>query len=136
MPSCSSIDPLVTPYIDGELSQAERDAMDQHLRACPPCRSRVNAEHAVQQLLGMRQAALSQQPAPPRLVERCARARAEMRRAARSSWRARLVPLAAAATLVLVVGGAFLYELTARSPRVMAAGLTADHLKCFALNTA
>jgi hypothetical protein len=41
------------------------------------------------------------------------------------------MPLALAASLVLVVGGAFLYELTAHSTQVMAAELTADHLKCF-----
>ncbi len=49
-------------------------------------------------------------------------------------WRARLAPLALAATLVLIVGGAFVYQLTDRSSRVMAAELTADHLKCFAVN--
>ena len=41
-----------------------------------------------------------------------------------------------AASLVTVVGGAFLYQATQRSARVMAAELAADHIKCFALNTA
>ena len=41
------------------------------------------------------------------------------------------MPLALAASLVLVVAGAFVYEVTARSTQVMAAELTADHLKCF-----
>jgi hypothetical protein len=44
------------------------------------------------------------------------------------------MPYALAATLVLGVGGAFLYELTDRSVRIMAAELTADHVKCFGLN--
>jgi anti-sigma factor RsiW len=35
---------------------------------------------------------------------------------------------------VLVVGVAFLYQLTTSSTRVMAAELAADHVKCFALN--
>jgi hypothetical protein len=48
--------------------------------------------------------------------------------------RARIAPLALAATLVLVVGGAFLYRMTQTSTRVMAAQLTADHMKCFMLN--
>ena len=43
-------------------------------------------------------------------------------------------PLALAASLVLLVGGAFVYEATDRSARMMAAELTADHLKCFAFN--
>jgi hypothetical protein len=41
------------------------------------------------------------------------------------------MPFALAASLVLVVGGAFLYELTERSAGVLAAELTADHVKCF-----
>jgi hypothetical protein len=44
------------------------------------------------------------------------------------------VPLALAATLVLIVGGAFLYRMTQISTRVMAAELTADHVKCFLVN--
>jgi hypothetical protein len=48
-----------------------------------------------------------------------------------SPWRARLVPLALAASLALVVGGAFLYVLTERSTGVLVAELTADHVKCF-----
>jgi hypothetical protein len=45
--------------------------------------------------------------------------------------RARLVPFGLAASLVLVVAGAFVYEVTAHSTQVMAVELTADHLKCF-----
>jgi hypothetical protein len=47
---------------------------------------------------------------------------------------ARLTPLAVAATLILIVGGAFVYRVTETSPHVMAAELTADHVKCFAMN--
>ncbi len=50
------------------------------------------------------------------------------------AWRARLAPLALAATLVLIVGGAFVIQLTPRSSRLMVAELTADHVKCFAMN--
>lgn len=46
----------------------------------------------------------------------------------------RFAPFALAASLVLIVGAAFLYQLTASSSRVMAAELAADHLKCFAMN--
>lgn len=51
-----------------------------------------------------------------------------------SPWRPRLAPLALAAMLVLIVGGAFLYQVTDTSALVMAAELTADHAKCFAMN--
>ncbi len=53
------------------------------------------------------------------------------------TWRARpvqLAPLALAATLAVVVGGASIYQLTARSTRLLAAELTADHVKCFGMN--
>src|SRR5262249_38390298 len=45
-----------------------------------------------------------------------------------------LVPFALAASLVVLVGGAFVYQLTDSSATVLAAELTADHVKCFALN--
>jgi hypothetical protein len=54
----------------------------------------------------------------------------------RPAWTARLAPFALAASLVTVVGGAFLYQATKRSTRVMAAELAADHVKCFAMNAA
>ena len=41
MPNCQAIDHLVTPFVDGELPDAERRRVEEHLRACPPCHSRV-----------------------------------------------------------------------------------------------
>ncbi len=46
----------------------------------------------------------------------------------------RLQPLALAASLVLLVGGAVVYLITESSSRVMAAELVADHVKCFSVN--
>src|SRR4051812_36788599 len=57
-------------------------------------------------------------------------------RNSQSAWRTRLAPYALAASLVVIVGGAFLYQATDRSARVLAAELTADHVKCFAMNSA
>jgi hypothetical protein len=51
-----------------------------------------------------------------------------------SAWWPRLKPLALAATVVLIVGAAFIYPLTAQSTRVLAAELVVDHMKCFMLN--
>jgi hypothetical protein len=48
----------------------------------------------------------------------------------------RIAPYALAASLVVVVGGAFVYQATDKSARVLAAELVADHAKCFALNGA
>jgi anti-sigma factor RsiW len=138
MPNCSSIDPLVTPYIDGELGSAERQTIEGHLGACPSCWSRVHAERAVRDLLQHRKPLLHHDSAPGELRARCAalggRVPAAVTPALGLRWRARLAPLALAAVLVLLVGGAFLVRITVTSPRVMAAELTADHVKCFAMN--
>ena len=171
MRSCESIDPLVTPYIDRELPDDDRQAVDQHLHACPPCYSRVVAEQAVRDLVHARQPELNKKGAPPSLRARCAAltagltaprdhhddivkpavigqavplplpAKAGQPRSGgplsgRRAWTARLAPFALAASLVTVVGGAFLYQATKRSTRVMAAELAADHVKCFAMNAA
>jgi anti-sigma factor RsiW len=148
MRNCHSIDPLVTPFVDGELSDADRRDVEDHLHACAPCHSRVSAERAVHDLVRGRQTALNASRAPAtlhsacaELARRCADADQAPSRAAAPSrvftgpaWQTRLAPHALAASLVLVVGGAFVYQATDRSARVMAAELTADHLKCFALN--
>ena len=158
MPNCHQIDPLVTPFVDDELTDAERRLVEDHLSACPPCHSRVTAERAVHALIRARKATLCQVDAPDALHHRCAGfARPSDDHAPRwnppssasnrpepvegrvpryAAWRTRLGPYALAATLVLVVGGAFVYQATDRSVRVLAAELTADHVKCFAMNSA
>jgi anti-sigma factor RsiW len=149
MRNCHSIDPLVTPFVDGELADADRRDVEAHLRVCAPCHSRVNAERAVHDLVCGRRPALNASRAPATLHSACveiARRRlgadqAESSAAvpsrvfAAAAWQTRLAPYALAASLVLVVGGAFVYQATDRSARVMAAELTADHLKCLALNS-
>jgi anti-sigma factor RsiW len=138
MPSCSTIDPLVTPYVDGELAGDERQALEQHMRACPPCRARVATEQAVRELVGERKPALQSASAPPALRAKCSalcRDASPSRTPSKgAAWWPRLRPLALAAALVLVVGAAFVYPLTARSTRVLAAELAVDHMKCFMLN--
>jgi anti-sigma factor RsiW len=138
MPNCPSIDPLVTPYIDGELGSAERQTIEGHLGACPSCWSRVHAERAVRDLLRHRKPLLHHDSAPGELRARCAALSVQVPAggspALRLWGRARLAPFALAAGLVLLVGGAFLVRITVTSPRVMAAELTADHIKCFAMN--
>jgi anti-sigma factor RsiW len=130
MTDCQHLDDLVTPYVDGEISATDRERIERHLRVCAPCRGRVHAERSVHTLIQDRRAALLSE-APPALRARCASAARPGGTTAGAAWGARLVPLALAASLVLVVAGAFVYELTARSTKVMAAELTADHMKCF-----
>ena len=162
MTDCSSIDPLVTPFVDGELSPGDRAAVAGHVSACLPCRQRVQAEQSVRDALRAQRPALQRERAPSALRARCAdlardnERSGDLRPASRVSpfarpgigldsrlalpvrsplpLRRRLAPFALAATLVLIVGGAFLSRMTDASAKVMAAELTADHLKCFAMN--
>ena len=164
MNTCDTIDPLVTPYVDGELAAADRILVEEHLRVCGPCHSRVTAEQAVRVLVQTRKPALQHECASSALRIRCQQAAApqarstsapDVLRPASRLWRfggprrdrsgasaagpaasrrTRLTPLALAASLVVVVGGAFLYQFTGRSATLLAAELTADHMKCFAVN--
>jgi anti-sigma factor RsiW len=165
MAKCTSIDPLVTPYVDGELPAAERTLVDEHLQRCPPCQSRVAAEAAIRDLLLAQKARLTSECASGALREHCrglmnsghgssaestaplsrSRAIAPRRQPAMTSrtsrtlpgntpLRTRMVPLALSASLLVLVGGAFLYLATDYSARLMAAELCADHMTCFAAN--
>jgi anti-sigma factor RsiW len=178
MHNCHSLDSLVTPFVDDELPDADRRAVEDHLRVCAPCHSRVAAERAVHDLLRARRAGLCRTEAPDALHLRCAAlveksASAQRNDVIRTATAAgapatdrrapgplnrlpplpraqnpqpgtpnsialsrRLAPVALAASLVVVVGGAFVYQATDKSARVMAAELVADHTKCFALNSA
>jgi anti-sigma factor RsiW len=145
MPNCHQIDPLVTPFIDGALPEAERRSVEHHLSVCPPCHSRVAAERGVRELIRECVPALNKTEAPDTLHARCwaiARLEAQASDAAPPAAMPpggpvkKLAPYALAASLALVVGGAFVYQATDRSTHVLAAELTADHLKCFALNRA
>src|SRR5262249_28355669 len=112
MPSCQQIDALITPYIDGELADADRRAVQEHLRRCPPCYSREAAERAVRDLCRDRRAAMTATHAPESLHAACARiARggavagrqspvgSRQASIALASWRSRLTPYALAASL-------------------------------------
>ncbi|MEO8258104.1 MAG: zf-HC2 domain-containing protein [Acidobacteriota bacterium] len=133
MSDCHQIDPLVTPFVDEEITPADRHLVDRHLQECRACRGRVSAERAVQGLLRARRSVLAgAESSPAALRTRLASlGRPVPAPPAARSWRDRVMPLALAATLVLVVAGAFVYEATARSTQLLAAELTADHLKCF-----
>jgi len=154
MSDCQRIDSFVTPFVDGELPAGDREVIARHLRICAPCASRVAAEQAVRDVIHRNKPALV--TAPDTLRTACARlagrddpsiASAGLRRPAdrprvdrtrgRATlrWHSRLAPLALAASLVLIVAAAFLYEATERSAELMAAELTADHVKCLAINS-
>ena len=124
MPSCREIEPFVTPYVDGEASDAERAIVDAHLVRCPPCRHRAAAETAARDAVRTH---ACRPCAPDQLRARC-HAAARMRRFG--------IPrsVLAAAALVFVVGGVLLYGRFSLSPAVLAAQLTLDHVTCFAVH--
>jgi hypothetical protein len=83
------------------------------------------------EVLRARAARLRAQPLPPGLESRC-RALAGTPPQARSIWGRRLMPVAVAAVLIVLVGALFSF-VTRRSDALLAAQLTADHVKCFGL---
>lgn len=143
MSDCTSIDPLVTPYIDGELLDSERRVVEAHLERCPPCRTRVSAERSACDLLKSRKAELCRTLlAPPALRAHCASARPQPGvvpfrppppMSAARPFRVRR--LAVAATFLLMIAGGLAYRATLGATEAMAAELAADHVKCFMLNT-
>jgi anti-sigma factor RsiW len=141
MSDCPSIDPLITPYVDGDIDAAARLRVDDHVRRCPPCHSRVSAERAVRTLVREKRADIASDAASPALRARCAALRAtvpagaSLWRAPAQLWRNPLKPIAIAASVMLVAGVfvPVLYVATDRSTRVLAAELTADHVKCFGI---
>ena len=89
MPSCASIEPLITPFVDGQLPAVDAQAVETHIRLCAPCRSRVVAERSVSELLRTRRQELCGQQAPSTLRARC-RSQCDQARvtplASRSRW--------------------------------------------------
>ena len=51
MTDCTTLDQLTTPYLDGALAPAEREALAAHLHGCPRCQKRVAAEATARQVL-------------------------------------------------------------------------------------
>ena len=140
MPDCTSIDSLITPYIDGDIGAPERRLVDDHVRKCPPCYSRVSAERAVFELMKTKRGELAAGTASAALRERCEALRRRASAAAAGAgpvkaWRTRHLPHAEAAGVVAAAGAASMYVLTERSSALLAAELTADHVKCFGMKS-
>jgi anti-sigma factor RsiW len=121
---------MLAPYVDGEAPADQRASVDAHIERCPPCRSRVEGERTVHDVLHARRDQL-RAAAPEGLHARCAaqrQARAARSMMARRPW----IPLSLAATLLLAVGGAFLVSFN-NNVQALATQLTLDHVKCFRL---
>jgi anti-sigma factor (TIGR02949 family) len=65
---CSKCEEMLQPYLDRELTDAERDAAEAHLDECEYCRKRYRFEEALRRFV--RQATV--EPMPPQLKARLA----------------------------------------------------------------
>jgi len=129
-PTCRRICDLLAQYADGTLSSDERADVQRHLEACPPCRVIAGKECGARQLLRACADRLRTGEVPDALRSRCQEL--SRRSAASHLWSRRFVRLAAAAVVVIVTGS-LLSFVTRQSDALLAAQLTADHVKCFAL---
>jgi anti-sigma factor RsiW len=130
-PNCRRICDLLAQYADQTLSEAERAEVQRHLDACPPCRATATQECGARQLLRACADRLRAEPLPPGLESRC-RALSCASYRSRPAWLRRLVPLTIA-TLLIIFTGSLLAVVTRHSDALLAAQLTADHVKCFGL---
>jgi anti-sigma factor RsiW len=123
---------MLTEYADGTLPDAQRAEVQRHLDACPPCRVIAGKECGARQLLRACASRLrGTEPLPPDLRARC---QAASRRAGGGPhiWSRPSVRFAIAAVLMLFLG-ALVSIVTRHSDALLAAQLTADHVKCFGL---
>ena len=128
--TCRRICDLLAQYADGTLSAAEHGEVQRHLEGCTPCRVIAGKESGGRQLLRACADRLRAGEVPPTLRSRCQEL--SRRSAASHVWSRRFVRLAAAAVLIIFTGS-LLSVVTRHSDALLAAQLTADHVKCFAL---
>jgi anti-sigma factor (TIGR02949 family) len=130
-PNCRRICDMLTEYADGTLADAQRAEVQRHLDACPPCRVIAGKECGGRQLLRTCADRLrGTEPLPTDLRARCQAA--SHRGGAPQVWSRPSVRFAIAAALIVFVG-ALVSIVTRHSDALLAAQLTADHMKCFGL---
>jgi len=70
MTDCRDLDALLTPYVDGEVTAEQCAAIEAHLRTCPPCQRRADAEAGARTVLRRCRDRL-REPAPATLHAAC-----------------------------------------------------------------
>jgi|CXWL01.1.fsa_nt_gi anti-sigma factor RsiW len=133
MTDCRSTLRELPAYVDEVMAPEPRAAVARHLNLCPRCRREEVAQRSASTILRHRASSLKDLPPPPGLRARCQAAMLAGQPTAGRSWIGVLVPTALAAVLIVVTAGALFRVATERSTTVLAAELTADHVKCFRL---
>ena len=128
MPTCRDVEPLITAVVDDEASAADHAVVSEHVRECASCGYRASREAAARRILRERRD-LFQVDAPAALRAKC------LPPPRSAPWFLAVVrPMrgwATAGAVVVVV--AVLFYAVGRGSTALAAELTLDHLKCFAL---
>lgn len=130
---CDEVDPLLTPYLDGEAPPDVREGVSSHLGRCRPCAARAAREDAARRLVQLRARTLTP-PAPPALRSRCAGLARPSVPPAGAWFTFKGLRLAVATAAVVLLAGVTGYGAVTHSVTLLVAGLTLDHLKCFALS--
>jgi anti-sigma factor RsiW len=131
MDDCRRTADRMTPYVDEVLPEAERTDVERHLDRCPPCRRSAEEEEGGKKLVRDCADRLRHSDLPPGLRSRCEALAREHRHSAARPWITRLIPATLVATTVMVASVAVFSIATRRSGTLLAAQLTADHIKCF-----
>lgn len=132
MSSCRDTLDQLPGYVDDAVTPESRAAIVRHLSQCPGCRREEEAQRGGAAVLRQRATMLKNAPAPPGLHTRCRAAMlSQPTPSSARRWIGVLVPTALAAVLIVATAFALFKVATERSSTVLAAELTADHLKCF-----
>src|SRR5688572_9282548 len=83
--TCSELEGLLHPYLDGEFGATERDDVERHLASCQACTARAQAAQALQTVLRARVAQLAA-GAPEALRTRVQAGFSQERRRAQVRW--------------------------------------------------
>lgn len=131
MSDCRRTAERLASYVDETLPAADRAEVERHLAACPPCRRAAGEEQGGRTVLRECAERLRTEPLPPGLRSRCEAIASSHASPKRSWWRSRFVPSLITAVVLVFTASAVFSFATHRSDTLLAAQLTADHVKCF-----
>ncbi len=131
MSDCRRIMERLAPWADESMPPDERAELERHLSQCPPCRVAADAERGGRQVLKACATRLRHEPAPPGLRSRCEALARAQGTTQRGGWLRAMVPVTIVAILLVFTASTLFSLATRRSDTLLAAQLTADHVKCF-----